>query len=175
MAVLQGRVVDPSGAALPGASVVVRDAATGLTSIGADRRRRALPRAGDPGGRVPGHGRGSRVPFRAHRIADVRGRPHAGARFPAGGRHAARSGGGERGTAAARSRDERRRTRRVGADRPGDSAQRPPLHRSRTARARVGGAVADGVLDHADPRHRRARVQYRPATARKPSATSSTA
>ena len=31
MAVLQGHVVDPSGAALPNASIVVRDAATGLT------------------------------------------------------------------------------------------------------------------------------------------------
>jgi len=33
MAVLQGHVVDPSGAALPNASIVVRDAATGLTRM----------------------------------------------------------------------------------------------------------------------------------------------
>jgi hypothetical protein len=33
MAVLQGRVVDPSGSALPGASIVVRDPATGFTSV----------------------------------------------------------------------------------------------------------------------------------------------
>jgi hypothetical protein len=33
MAVLQGHVVDPSGAALPTASIVVRDAATGLTRM----------------------------------------------------------------------------------------------------------------------------------------------
>jgi protocatechuate 3,4-dioxygenase beta subunit len=32
MAVLQGRVLDPSGAALAGASIVVRDLATGFTS-----------------------------------------------------------------------------------------------------------------------------------------------
>ena len=32
MAVLQGRVLDPSGAAVPGASVVVRNSATGFTS-----------------------------------------------------------------------------------------------------------------------------------------------
>src|SRR5687767_7539379 len=32
MAVLQGRVLDPSGAAVPGASIVVRNSATGLTS-----------------------------------------------------------------------------------------------------------------------------------------------
>jgi Carboxypeptidase regulatory-like domain len=33
MAVLQGHVVDSSGAALPNASIVVRDAATGLTRM----------------------------------------------------------------------------------------------------------------------------------------------
>ena len=33
MAVLQGRVVDPSGAAVPGASIAVRDSATGLASV----------------------------------------------------------------------------------------------------------------------------------------------
>jgi Carboxypeptidase regulatory-like domain len=32
LAALQGRVVDPSGAALPGASILVRNSATGLTS-----------------------------------------------------------------------------------------------------------------------------------------------
>src|SRR4026209_2554716 len=32
MAMLQGRVLDPSGAAVPGASVVVRNSATGFTS-----------------------------------------------------------------------------------------------------------------------------------------------
>ena len=33
MGALQGRVLDPSGAALPGASIVVRDSATGFTSV----------------------------------------------------------------------------------------------------------------------------------------------
>ena len=41
-----------------------------------------------------------------------------------------------------------------------DSAQRPPLHRSRSARAGIGGAVAERVLVEADSRRRRARVQY---------------
>ena len=102
---------------VPGASVVVRDAATGFTSTTSSDGQGPLSRAGHPGRRVPSHGRGSRVPIRAHRRADVRGRPHAGPRLPADGRHPARSGRRQRGTAAARSRDERRRTRRVG-DRP---------------------------------------------------------
>src|SRR4051812_13538795 len=35
MAALQGRVSDPSGAALPGASISARDVATGVTSVAA--------------------------------------------------------------------------------------------------------------------------------------------
>ena len=126
-----------------------------------ERRSRPLSRAGHSGRRVPSHGRGSRIQIRAHRRADVRGRPHPGPRLSADGRHPARSRSGPRGTAAARSRDERRRTRRDGDDRPGNPAQRPPLHRSRIAGARIGGAVANRLLEPADPRHRRAGVQYR--------------
>ena len=45
MAALQGRVSDSSGAALPGASVTVRDVATGLTSVAtaSAERRYQLP------------------------------------------------------------------------------------------------------------------------------------
>ncbi len=78
MAALQGRVSDSSGAALPGASVTARDVATGLTSVARRQRRGTLSPPGHHGGYLPGHGRGPRVPFRANRIADVRGRPDAG-------------------------------------------------------------------------------------------------
>ena len=140
-----------------------------------ERRPRPLSRAGHPGRRVSSHGRGSRIQIRAHRRADVRGRPHLGTRLSADGRHPARSGSGPRGTAAARSGDERRRTRRDGDDRPGNPAQRPPLHRSRIAGARIGGAVANRLLE---PRRSAAPARWRsipPATAKKRSPTSSTA
>ena len=70
MAALQGRVVDPSGAALPGASVAVRDAATGLTSVGADRRRRALPRC-RRSRRAPTRSRREARGFRSERIESL--------------------------------------------------------------------------------------------------------
>ena len=53
-----------------------------------------------------------------------------------------------------------RRPRGHSGDRAGDSAERPSLHRSRVARAGVGGAIADRVLHHADTRGRCARVQH---------------
>ena len=49
----------------------------------------------------------------------------------------------------------------TGGDRAADPAQWPPLHRSRPARARIGGAFADGLFFAADSRRRCARVQHR--------------
>ena len=142
MAVLQGRVLDPSGAAVPGASVVVRNSATGFTSTTSSDGQGRYHVPGIPAGayQVTAEAPG----FRSERIEALT--------FEVGRTWSAtfqltvdtrREAGGQRGTAAARSRDERRRTRRDGDDRPGNPAQRPPLHRSRIAGARIGGAVAN--------------------------------
>ena len=67
MAVLQGRVIDPSGAAVPGASIRVRDPATGFAGSGQSDGDGRYHVAAHSAGDLPGHHRDRGVPHRPNR------------------------------------------------------------------------------------------------------------
>ena len=158
---LQGRVFDPFGALVPGAIIRVQDESSGFdVSVRADSEARYYVFA-VPNGTytVTAEATG----FRAERIdalnVDV-GRTLVRDFHLAIGEIAE--------TVLVRSETPLvdRASATVGhvvtaRDRAGDPAQWSPLHRSRPARARIGGAFAGGVFFAADSRRRCARVQHR--------------
>ena len=91
-AVLQGRVVDESGAVVPAAVIRVRDDSIGFAvSVRTDLEGH-YHIAGDSRRDVHGHGGGDRISHRGHRGAERRRRPHAGARLSPGRRRTKRDG-----------------------------------------------------------------------------------
>ena len=175
MAVLQGRVLDPSGAAVPGASVVVRNSATGFTSTTSSDAEGRYHVPAIPAGayQVTAEAPG----FRSERIEALT--------FEVG-RTLVRD--------FQLAVDTRREAVVVSAELPlldratsvvghvvsAQTVQEIPLNGRHfvdlgIAGARIGRAVADRILDarrSAAPARSRSRP---PATAKKPSATSSTA
>ena len=84
-AMLQGRVFDPSGAIIAGASITVRNQSTGFVlSVSTDGRGRYLI-AAIPAGLYEVTAASAGFHSERHRRSDLRGRPDAGARLPPGG------------------------------------------------------------------------------------------
>ncbi len=55
-AVLQGKVTDPRGSVMPNATVIVRNEATSVESLHANRWRGKLPVGGSASRKLPGRG-----------------------------------------------------------------------------------------------------------------------
>ena len=143
-------------------SIRVRDDSTGfavsvLTDLEGHYHIGAIP-----AGTCTRHGGGVRISHRGHRGAGRRRRPHAGAQLSSWSLVTTSETVVVRAEVPLVDRVVgHRRARGHGTDRAADSAERPSLHRSRPARARVGRAVADRLLLEADSRHRHAGLQHR--------------
>ena len=108
---IRGTVVDPQGAAVPGAAVLIIDEATGAAPHPRNRRRGPL-RGGEPqAGDLPGRGRHHELQeVRADRRARARGRHRAGGRH-ARARQRQRNGDRHRPRRSTTSRSTARRSR----------------------------------------------------------------
>ena len=167
-ATIQGTVIDTQSAAVPGATVVVRNTGTGVERTLVTDAKGSYVAASLPPGMYQ-----VEISLAGFQDADTRGhaasQPDAAARCAGQRRRGCRASECHRGSAGHRHHHRVGRHGRQSANGAGDSVERPALRRSRPADSRVGHAAAERVPDRAAARPGARSRSTRRATVKTPS------